>query len=193
MIIIFSFIRVVIFDIILKSNFINLQRLHNETLEVVWTLIPSGILIFLAFPSIHVLYILEEIVKPLISIKIIGHQWYWSYEYRDIIKVIKFDSFIKQNSLFRFYDVDKSLYLPILTQIRALVLSDDVIHSWTLPNIGVKIDANPGRINMAYLIRFRVGSVYGQCSEICGVNHAFIPIKINFITQNLYKNFIKMI
>lgn len=145
-------------------------------------------LLFLAFPSLQVLYMVEEVLNSILRIKVIGHQWYWSYEYENLR--ITFDSFINR-TIYRLLDVDKSLILPFWTQIRLLITSEDVIHSWTIPSLGVKIDANPGRLNSRSIFSFRGGWVYGQCSEICGVNHSFMPIKLDFVPLNNFLALIK--
>lgn len=168
--------------------------LHGQTIEVIWTILPAIILLFIAFPSLRILYLLDEVNNPSISLKTIGHQWYWSYEYSDF-KNIEFDSYIiptneiNLNS-FRLLDVDNRIILPINNQIRILVSATDVLHSWTIPSLGVKIDASPGRLNQTNFFINRSGLYFGQCSEICGANHRFIPIVIERIPT---KNFIKWI
>jgi len=168
--------------------------LHGQTIEVIWTILPAIILLFIAFPSLRILYLLDEVNNPSISLKTIGHQWYWSYEYSDF-SGIEFDSYIiPQNEInldsFRLLDVDNRIILPINNQIRILVTATDVLHSWTVPSLGVKIDANPGRLNQTNFFINRPGLYFGQCSEICGANHSFIPIVIESIPTN---HFIKWI
>jgi cytochrome c oxidase subunit 2 len=168
--------------------------LHGQTIEVIWTILPAVILLFIAFPSLRILYLLDEINSPSISLKTIGHQWYWRYEYSDFTG-IEFDSYmIPQNEInldtFRLLDVDNRIILPINNQIRILVTATDVLHSWTVPSLGVKIDANPGRLNQTNFFINRPGLYFGQCSEICGANHSFIPIVIESIPTN---HFIKWI
>lgn len=184
-----SFLTVV-FWVTLTNKRLNLNILTREFLEIIWTSLPVFILLFLAIPSIQVLFMIEEVIRPLITIKIIGNQWFWTYEYRDLINV-KFDSVINKSKIFRLLDVDKSLLLPISTQIRLLLSSNDVIHSWTLPSFGLKIDANPGRLNIGSLYSYRAGYYFGQCSEICGVDHSFMPIKVGFTSLEWFKNLIK--
>ena len=178
-IIILGFISLMVLKI-LNRKYINLKFFENETLEFIWTSIPIFILLALAFPSLQILYMIEEIYSSGLSVKIYGHQWYWTYEYENFN--LKYDSFIVNNSIYRLLDVDKALVLPFNLNLRFLITSNDVIHSWTLPSAGIKIDANPGRLNLFNLYRFRAGWFYGQCSEICGVNHSFMPIKVEFIT-----------
>lgn len=168
--------------------------LHGQTIEVIWTILPAIILLFIAFPSLRILYLLDEVNNPSISLKTIGHQWYWSYEYSDF-SGIEFDSYIiPQNEInldsFRLLDVDNRIILPINNQIRILVSATDVLHSWTVPSLGVKIDASPGRLNQTNFFINRPGLYFGQCSEICGANHSFIPIVIERIPTN---HFIKWI
>jgi len=172
----------------------NRYLLHGQTIEVIWTILPAIILLFIAFPSLRILYLLDEVNNPTISLKSIGHQWYWSYEYSDF-SGIEFDSYIiPQNEInldtFRLLDVDNRIILPINNQIRILITATDVLHSWTVPSLGVKVDANPGRLNQTNFFINRPGLYFGQCSEICGANHRFIPIVIESIPTN---HFIKWI
>lgn len=172
----------------------NRYLLHGQTIEVIWTILPAFILLFIAFPSLRILYLLDEVNNPSISLKTIGHQWYWSYEYSDF-SGIEFDSYIiPQNEIsldtFRLLDVDNRVVLPINNQIRILVSATDVLHSWTIPSLGVKIDASPGRLNQTNFFINRPGLFFGQCSEICGANHSFMPIVIESIPTN---HFIKWI
>nr|YP_011036477.1 cytochrome c oxidase subunit II [Jogocerus viraktamathi]WRK19228.1 cytochrome c oxidase subunit II [Jogocerus viraktamathi] len=169
--------------------------LEGQLIELIWTLIPSIMLIFIALPSLKILYLIEEVNNPLITIKAIGHQWYWSYEYSDF-KSIEFDSYMKpisdlMSNEFRLLDVDNRIILPYNMQIRLLVTSTDVIHSWTIPSMGVKIDASPGRINQSNIMINRTGLFYGQCSEICGSYHSFMPIVIESINLYNFTNWLK--
>nr|WOR80630.1 cytochrome c oxidase subunit 2 [Curtos sp.] len=174
------------------NNYINRYLLEGQMIELIWTLSPAITLIFIALPSLQLLYLLDEINLPSISIKTMGHQWYWSYELSDF-KDTEFDSYmIPSNELsnysFRLLEVDNRLILPIYTQIRMMVSSSDVIHSWTIPSSSIKIDATPGRLNQTTFFMNRIGLFFGQCSEICGTNHSFMPIMIESI---LPKNFIE--
>nr|YP_010713146.1 cytochrome c oxidase subunit II [Elachiptera insignis]WDA94038.1 cytochrome c oxidase subunit 2 [Elachiptera insignis] len=176
------------------NNYTNRYLLHGQTIEMIWTILPAIILLFIAFPSLRLLYLLDEINEPSITLKSIGHQWYWSYEYSDF-KNIEFDSYmIPTNELslneFRLLDVDNRVVLPMNSQIRILVTAADVLHSWTVPALGIKIDGTPGRLNQTNFLMNRPGLFYGQCSEICGANHSFMPIVIESIPS---KNFIKWI
>lgn len=166
--------------------------LEDQSIEIIWTILPAVTLIFIALPSLKLIYLIEEIRNPIITLKTIGHQWYWTYEYRDFNK-IEFDAYIIQNNdlnkfNFRLLEVDNRTVLPYNSQIRILTSSSDVIHSWTVPSTGVKIDASPGRLNQGSFTLRRTGLFYGQCSEICGANHRFMPITIERISST---NFIK--
>nr|APX40358.1 cytochrome c oxidase subunit 2 [Stylosomus ilicicola] len=168
--------------------------LEGQLIELIWTILPAITLIFIAIPSLRLIYILDEINKPSITIKTIGHQWFWSYEYSDF-KNIEFDSYMipvqeMKPFNFRLLDVDNRISVPFYTQVRLLVTAADVIHSWTIPSMGVKIDATPGRLNQVSFMINRPGLFYGQCSEICGANHSFMPIVLESISPN---SFIKWI
>nr|YP_010241754.1 cytochrome c oxidase subunit II [Tridentarius dentatus]YP_010983442.1 cytochrome c oxidase subunit II [Canarium labiatum]QTI82442.1 cytochrome c oxidase subunit II [Tridentarius dentatus]WOK41609.1 cytochrome c oxidase subunit 2 [Canarium labiatum] len=158
---------------------------EGQEIETIWTIIPAVILVFLALPSLRLLYLLDEVGDCNLTVKSIGHQWYWSYEYSDFLN-IEFDSYmIPTNELekgdFRLLEVDHRVVLPTQTDIRVLVTSADVIHSWTVPSLGVKADAIPGRLNqLSFFIKYP-GVFYGQCSEICGANHSFMPIVVEAI------------
>lgn len=172
------------------NKYVNRFLLHGQTIEIIWTILPAIILLFIALPSLRLLYLLDEINEPSITLKAIGHQWYWSYEYSDFNN-IEFDSYIiPTNELsidsFRLLDVDNRVVLPINSQIRILVTAADVIHSWTVPALGVKVDGTPGRLNQINFLIKRPGLFYGQCSEICGANHSFIPIVIERIPVNYF-------
>nr|YP_009729784.1 cytochrome c oxidase subunit II [Leptalina unicolor]QHW07575.1 cytochrome c oxidase subunit II [Leptalina unicolor] len=174
------------------NKYINRFLLEEQMIELIWTILPAITLIFIALPSLRLLYLLDELNNPLITLKSIGHQWYWSYEYSDFSN-IEFDSYMIQNfkkNNFRLLDVDNRIILPMNNQIRILVTATDVIHSWTIPSLGVKVDANPGRLNQTNFFINRPGIYYGQCSEICGANHSFMPIMIESIS---IKNFINWI
>nr|APX39250.1 cytochrome c oxidase subunit 2 [Gonioctena leprieuri] len=176
------------------NKFTHRYLLEGQLIEIIWTILPTLTLIFIAIPSLRLIYILDEINNPMITIKTIGHQWYWSYEYSDF-KNIEFDSYMLPTSElnkfnFRLLDVDNRVVVPFESQIRMLVTAADVIHSWTIPSLGVKIDATPGRLNQTSFSTNRSGLFYGQCSEICGANHSFMPIVIESISP---KYFIKWI
>nr|YP_010591364.1 cytochrome c oxidase subunit II [Agriotes hirayamai]QEH58435.1 cytochrome c oxidase subunit II [Agriotes hirayamai] len=177
------------------NKYINRFLLEGQTIELIWTIAPAVTLIFIALPSLRLLYLLDEINCPLVSAKSIGHQWYWSYELSDF-KTIEFDSYMipsNESKLFNFrlLDVDNRLPLPFKSQIRMMVSSTDVIHSWTIPSAGVKIDASPGRLNQTTFFLNRSGILFGQCSEICGTNHSFMPIVIESISPKSFINWVK--
>nr|YP_010155746.1 cytochrome c oxidase subunit II [Colasposoma dauricum]AST15003.1 cytochrome c oxidase subunit II [Colasposoma dauricum]QQY84937.1 cytochrome c oxidase subunit II [Colasposoma dauricum] len=179
---------------VLFNKFTHQLLLEGQIIEVIWTILPALILIFIAIPSLRLVYILDEINNPMISIKTIGHQWYWSYEYSDFNNV-EFDSYMipsnsEETQMFRLLDVDNRIIIPYNSQIRILVTSTDVIHSWTIPSMGVKIDATPGRLNQVNLISNRPGLFFGQCSEICGANHSFMPIILESISPKYFISWI---
>nr|YP_001994393.1 cytochrome c oxidase subunit II [Terebellides stroemii]ABW76473.1 cytochrome c oxidase subunit II [Terebellides stroemii] len=172
----------------------NRYILEAQQIETIWTIVPALILLFLAFPSLHLLYLMDEIPNPSITLKTIGHQWYWSYEYSDFSK-LDFDSYMLPDTQlspgqFRLLEVDHRAVLPMNTESRVMVTAADVIHSWTIPSLGVKIDAIPGRLNQTSFTPNRPGVFYGQCSEICGANHSFMPISLEIVDTN---SFIKWI
>nr|AFG29107.1 cytochrome c oxidase subunit II [Limnia boscii]AFG29108.1 cytochrome c oxidase subunit II [Limnia sandovalensis] len=176
------------------NNYVNRFLLHGQFIEIIWTILPAIVLLFIALPSLRLLYLLDEINYPSITLKSIGHQWYWSYEFSDFLSV-EFDSYmIPSNDLsvdgFRLLDVDNRVVIPMNSQVRILVTASDVIHSWTIPSLGVKVDGTPGRLNQTNFMVNRPGLFYGQCSEICGANHSFMPIVIESVPVN---SFIKWI
>jgi cytochrome c oxidase subunit 2 len=179
------------------SKNLNVFILESHSIELFWTVIPAMILILIGFPSIRLLYLLDEIYNPMITIKTIGHQWYWSYEYSDFID-IEFDSYMVPSneigvSEVRLIEVDNRTVLPMNTQVRNLITAADVLHSWTIPRLGVKADAVPGRLNQVSFFINRPGLFFGQCSEICGVNHRFIPIAIESTMPRKFIEWIKFI
>lgn len=188
--VIITTIVVYIITILFFNRYINRFLLHGQIIEIIWTILPAIILIFIALPSIRILYLLDEINNPSITLKAIGHQWYWKYEYSDFSN-IEFDSYIiSTNELndynFRLLEVDNRVVLPINSQVRIIVTAADVIHSWTIPALGVKIDGTPGRLNQSNFYINRPGLFFGQCSEICGANHRFIPIIIERIPTEYF-------
>nr|VFU78858.1 cytochrome c oxydase subunit 2 [Proasellus racovitzai] len=160
--------------------------LESQFIEVVWTVLPAVVLIFIALPSLRLLYLLDEVNQPSVTLKATGHQWYWSYEYSDFSST-EFDSYMTPTldlgpGDFRLLEVDNRVCLPQSFQVRLLVTASDVIHSWTVPSLGVKADAVPGRLNQLSFIMKRPGVFYGQCSEICGTNHSFMPIVLESVS-----------
>nr|AWV83382.1 cytochrome oxidase subunit II [Yezoterpnosia nigricosta] len=173
---------------------INRFLLENQLIEFVWTFLPALMLIFIALPSLRLLYMLDEVSHPMLTLKIIGHQWYWSYEYSDFMN-IEFDSYMKplidmNLNEFRLLDVDNRVILPYNVQTRLLISSYDVLHSWAMPSFGLKIDAVPGRLNQISMNINRSGLSFGQCSEICGANHSFMPIVIESVNMKLFINWL---
>jgi cytochrome c oxidase subunit 2 len=187
-----------------KSN----KFFHSNVLEIIWTSLPALTLLNLASPSFTLLYSMDEIAAPELSMKVIGHQWFWSYEISDFDlmttclgtkKSLKYtcyllteESISKKNYIgfFRLLETNKRVLLPSNTHIRVLVTSVDVLHSWTIPSFGIKIDACPGRLNQVNIFLKRIGMFFGQCSEICGVNHGFMPISLLVIPSEQYHYFV---
>jgi len=153
----------------------------DHLVETVWTILPIVVLIFLVYPSIYLLYLIDERrVEFLCTLKVIGHQWYWSYKIDGVLS-LEIDSYIDADRAVRLIDVDNRVVVPAQEHIRALITSSDVLHSWALPSLGVKIDAIPGRLNQFVFMVMLNSVVHGQCSEICGVNHSFIPIVLEAV------------
>nr|CAE52793.1 cytochrome oxidase subunit II [Isotoma caerulea] len=185
-----------LFSTCFSSN-IDQHMLESQGLELFWTIVPSFVLIFIGLPSIRLLYLLDEVYTPAITLKTIGHQWYWSYEYSDFLNA-EFDSYMipsseNSNEAFRLLDVDNRTVIPMNAQIRTLITAADVLHSWTVPSMGVKADAVPGRLNQVNFYSNRPGLFFGQCSEICGANHSFMPIVIESVPAKIFINWIKKI
>lgn len=191
----------------LINPFIDTYILEHQSLEVIWTLIPVFILLYIGAPSLYILYRMDYdffLLKKenFVNVKVIGHQWYWSYNQRPSLldtqnpEPLVYDSYITpvedlKNGAPRLLDVDNRVTLPCQTLIKFFITSADVLHSWAVPSLGVKMDACPGRLNQVISFISHPGIFFGQCSEICGANHRFIPICIeartidNFLTSNL--------
>lgn len=207
-----SWMLVIVFYLFNKKVSFKAQKFsHDSLLETFWTIVPAIILLLISVPSFALLYSLDELINPLVTLKIIGHQWYWSYEYSDFFlgnaeliqeksldERLNFDSYMIATSdltrgALRLLEVDNRSVLPINTHIRLIITAADVLHSWAIPSFGVKIDACPGRLSQGSLFIKREGVYYGQCSEICGVNHGFMPIVVrgvfadNFAVWTLIK------
>ena len=169
---------------------------EGTVIEIVWTLIPAVVLVFIAFPSLQLLYSMDEVVDPSLTIKAVGHQWYWSYEYSDMEgDGIEFDSYMiptsdLESGDLRLLEVDNRIVVPVNTQVRVVVTGADVIHCFAVPSLGVKADAIPGRLNQVGFLIKRPGVYYGQCSEICGSDHSFMPIVIEGVSQEKFVNWI---
>jgi cytochrome c oxidase subunit II len=162
---------------------------HNFAIEILWTLIPCLILIVMAVPSFQILYKQDTIPKAEVTIKAVGYQWYWGYEYPD--ENIIFESYmIKEEELKenqpRLLSVDNEVVVPVNKVIKVLITANDVLHAWALPSFGVKRDAVPGRINETWFKAEKVGTYYGQCSELCGIQHAFMPISVKVVSEEDY-------
>jgi cytochrome c oxidase subunit 2 len=175
---------------------------HGTIIEIIWTLTPAAILISIAIPSLKLLYFSDEVIDPALTIKAIGRQWYWSYEYSDYIDYIdmdnqsvSFDSYmIPEDSLeegqLRLLEVDNRIVLPVNTHVRLVATAADVIHSWAVPSLGIKLDAVPGRLNQTSLLIKRIGVYFGQCSELCGTNHSKMPIVIETVPLEQYVSWV---
>nr|QPN54236.1 cytochrome c oxidase subunit 2 [Osborniella crotophagae] len=174
------------------SKLVNITLLFNEEIEIIWTFFPGIILAFVALPSLKVLYLSDDLLYPNMTIKAIGQQWFWAYEYSDFN--VEFESYMKTDfdnlNNFRLLEVDNRVVIPINVKIRVIVTSNDVIHSWTVPSLGVKMDANPGRLNQCFIQSNRMGLFYGQCSEICGALHSFMPICLEVVDLKSFFSFI---
>nr|YP_009160593.1 cytochrome c oxidase subunit II [Ianthocincla ocellata]AKR07214.1 cytochrome c oxidase subunit II [Ianthocincla ocellata] len=173
------------------------QKLSSSTvdaqaIELIWTILPAAVLVSLALPSLRILYMMDEINQPALTLKAIGHQWYWTYEYTDL-KDLTFDSYMTPTAdlplgHFRLLEVDHRVIVPTESTVRVIVTADDVLHSWAVPSLGVKTDAIPGRLNQTSFLTPRSGVYYGQCSEICGANHSFMPIVVEAIPLASFEN-----
>ena len=168
---------------------------HGSVLEIVWTVTPALLLVAIAFPSFKLLYLTDEVFSPSMTIKAAGHQWYWSYEYSDFLnedgESIEFDSYMipesdLEDGQLRLLDVDNNVVVPVDTNVRFVITGQDVIHSFAVPSLGIKVDAIPGRLNQVSTIIEREGLFYGQCSELCGVLHGFMPICIEAVSPAKY-------
>ena len=177
-----------------SANPVPSKRTHNVAVEVLWTLIPCLILIVMAVPSFKILYSQDAIPKADVTVKAIGYQWYWGYEYPD--ENIIFDSYmiedkdLKANQP-RLLAVDNEVVVPVNKVVKVLITANDVLHAWALPSFGVKRDAVPGRINETWFKAEKVGTYYGQCSELCGIKHAFMPITVNVVSQDEYDKWLE--
>nr|YP_010702038.1 cytochrome c oxidase subunit II [Epinephelus undulosus]WCL38311.1 cytochrome c oxidase subunit II [Epinephelus undulosus] len=174
------------------TNLTNNYILDSQEIEIIWTILPAVVLILIALPSLRILYLMDEINDPHITIKAMGHQWYWSYEYTDY-EDLGFDSYmIPTQDLtpgqFRLLEADHRMVVPLDSPVRVLVSAEDVLHSWAVPALGVKMDAVPGRLNQTAFMTSRPGVFYGQCSEICGANHSFMPIVVEVVPLEHFEN-----
>nr|BAI77199.1 cytochrome c oxidase subunit II [Chaenophryne melanorhabdus] len=168
-----------------STKLTNKYILDSQEIEIIWTVLPALILVLIALPSLRILYLMDEINNPHLTVKAIGHQWYWSYEYTDY-EALEFDSYMVPTQdltpgQFRLLEADHRMVVPVDSPVRVLVTAEDVLHSWAVPALGVKMDAVPGRLNQTTFVVSRPGVFYGQCSEICGANHSFMPIVVEAV------------
>lgn len=167
---------------------------HNVFIEVVWTIVPIIILVIIAVPSFRLLSEVRTVPADSITIKAVGYQWYWGYEYPEHGD-FAFDSLMlnddERGKQPRLLATDTALVVPVNTNVRLLVTAADVLHSWAMPSFGVKMDAVPGRINETWFRVTKTGTYYGQCSELCGVRHAFMPIRVEVVSQREFKNWVR--
>lgn len=154
------------------------------SLELGWIILPTFISFLLIIPTLNNLYLEEGSKERVVSIKRRGHQWYWSYDYSPFSK--EFDSFLKEGRKIRLLERDRTVVLPFRTPIRVSTTSEDVLHCWALPSLNLKIDANPGRLNSSTLEFLLPGKIFGQCREICGANHSFMPIDVEFTRIRMF-------
>nr|YP_010515082.1 cytochrome c oxidase subunit II [Narcine timlei]UXL87068.1 cytochrome c oxidase subunit II [Narcine timlei] len=178
--------------VMVTTKLTNKNILDSQEIEIVWTILPAIILITIALPSLRILYLMDEINDPHITIKALGHQWYWSYEYTDY-ENLEFDSYMIQSEdltpgQYRLLETDHRMVVPMESPIRMLITAEDVLHSWAVPALGIKMDAVPGRLNQTAFIITRPGIYYGQCSEICGANHSFMPIVVEAVPLQHFEN-----
>lgn len=177
-----------------KRNPVPSRTSHNTTLEVIWTALPVVILIIIAIPGLRLLYFHDRAPEYDMTLKIVGHQWYWNYSYPDHGD-FTFDSIMVPDDELedgqpRLLAVDNRVVVPVNTNVQILVTAEDVIHAWALPALGIKIDATPGRINERWFRATEEGVYYGMCSELCGVNHAFMPIEVHAVSQEAFNEWV---
>lgn len=181
-----------------KKIIVNKHFVHGTLLETIWTILPGLVLIWIGYPSLKLIYIMDEVVEAGITIKVIGHQWYWSYEYSDYKGLEGIDSYMigeedLEEGELRLLEVDNKLVIPVEVPIRVIITSGDVLHSFGVPSLGIKLDAVPGRLNQTGMIANREGVYYGQCSEICGANHGFMPIVVEGVSLEEYCTYIESV
>lgn len=203
MLIVLCLVTYILFSILstFRKNPIAYKYLtHGTTLEVIWTISPAFVLILIAYPSFLLLYLSDDVIDPVMTVKAIGYQWYWVYEYSDFVtqegETIQLESYIIPDDMLevgqlRLLDVDNNLVVPTDTHIRFIVTGGDTIHNFTVPSLGFKVDANPGRLNQISTIIQREGVYYGQCSELCGTAHHKMPIVIEAVNIDKFIEFLK--
>ncbi len=188
-VLVFGLLGYVIYRFRASRNPVPAKWTHNTPLELAWTLGPVLVLVLIAFPSFHLLYSMDRVKDADLTLKVTGHQWYWSYDYPD--QKISFDANLVQDSDLkpgqpRLLTADAPVVLPVDTVVRIQTTADDVIHSWSVPALGVKIDAIPGRLNETWVKIDQPGTYYGQCSQLCGINHGFMPIEIDAVPKDQF-------
>ena len=178
-----------------KRNPVPARTTHNTMIEVLWTAVPVMILVIIAIPSFKLLYYMDRTAEPDMTLKVIGHQWYWSYEYPDhgnftFDANMTFAEDLEDKSL-RMMATDNNVVLPVGKKIRLLLTADDVLHAWGVPALGVKLDTVPGRLNETWVEVDRPGMYYGFCSELCGVNHSYMPIAIKAVSEDEFNAWVE--
>ncbi|OFW38847.1 MAG: cytochrome c oxidase subunit II [Acidobacteria bacterium RIFCSPLOWO2_12_FULL_67_14b] len=180
-----------------KANPVPTRTTHNTALEIAWTVVPVLILLVIAVPSMKLLFFMDKAKNPAMTLKVVSHQWYWSYEYPDHDGFTFDSNLVPEDQLkpgqLRLLEVDNRVVLPADTEIRLVLTSDDVIHNWAVPSFGVKMDTVPGRLNEAWvkIDSKNIGTYYGQCSELCGVNHAFMPIAVDVVSKQDFQAWVE--
>lgn len=193
---VFILLMIIVFRFNRKRNPEPKKWSHNTLIEIVWTVVPVFILVAIAMPSLRLLYYQDRAADAEMTIKAIGHQWYWSYQYPDIGEDISFDAVMIPDEeisegQYRLLETDERVIVPVNTTVRMLITAEDVIHSWAMPAFGVKLDGVPGRINETWFRATKEGVFYGQCSELCGANHAFMPIAVEVISKEAYAEWVE--
>ena len=177
-----------------KRNVVASTTTHNKVIEILWTVIPVILLIIIAIPSFRLLYVSETIPKADLTIKAIGNQWYWTYEYPDYEDIVFDANMLLENELsdpkLRLLETDTQIVVPVNKVVKLQITSADVLHAWTIPAFGVKMDAVPGRLNETWFKANKEGIYYGQCSELCGPKHAFMPINVKVVSENEFNDWL---
>jgi cytochrome c oxidase subunit 2 len=173
-----------------SRNPVPTKTVHNTLLEVIWTIVPIIVLVIIVVPSFRLLYFMDRAVEAEMTLKVVGHQWWWTYEYPDngnfVIDAFMVEDEDLQLGQLRLLETDERIVVPVDTTIRLLITADDVIHAWAVPALGVKLDAVPGRVNETWMLVQREGLYYGQCSELCGINHGFMPIVVEAVSKERF-------
>ncbi|TVR79167.1 MAG: cytochrome c oxidase subunit II [Rhodospirillales bacterium] len=185
----------IIFRFNAKRNPVPSRTSHNTLLEVIWTAVPVVILVIIAIPGLRLLYFHDRAHEYDFTVKVTGHQWYWSYTYPDhgdftFTSIMVPDDELQEGQP-RLLAVDNPVVVPVGTNVQILVVSDDVIHAWAVPSLGVKVDATPGRVNERWLHVHEEGTYYGMCSELCGINHAFMPIQLEAVSPEAFEAWVE--